>query len=52
VIWLAAFSGTGLYEIIPGFIIGLITAIIVTVCGKKPSTEVEALYDKSIGIEE
>jgi len=52
VIWLAAFSGTGLYEIIPGFLTGLIAAVIVTVCGKKPSMEVQALYDKSIGIED
>ncbi|WP_461258010.1 sodium/proline symporter [Treponema sp. R80B11-R83G3] len=52
VLWLAFFSGTGLYEIIPGFIAGLITAIAVTLCGKKPSAEVEALYDKSTAIED
>jgi sodium/proline symporter len=52
VIWLAAFSATGLYEIIPGFIAGLITAIVVTLYGKKPSAEVEALYDKSLAIED
>jgi len=52
VIWLAAFSSTGLYEILPGFVIGLIAAIVVTLCGKKPSTEVQALYDKSIAIED
>jgi sodium/proline symporter len=52
VIYLSAFSSTGLYEIIPGFIVGFITAVIVTLCGKKPGTEVEALYDKSIAIED
>jgi len=52
VIWLALFSGTGLYEIIPGFIIGLIAAVIVTLCGKKPSAEVEALYDKFLTIKD
>ncbi|GBU26881.1 sodium:proline symporter [Treponema sp. R8-4-B8] len=52
VLWLVLFSGTGLYEIIPGFIAGLIAAIIVTLCGKKPGAEVEALYDKSIAIED
>ncbi|WP_461247839.1 sodium:solute symporter family transporter, partial [Treponema sp. R6D11] len=52
VIWLTAFSGTGLYEIIPGFVIGLITAIVVTLCGKNPGAEVEALYDKSLAIED
>jgi sodium/proline symporter len=52
VIYLIAFSSTGLYEIIPGFIVGLITAVVVTLCGKNPGTEVEALYDKSIAIED
>jgi sodium/proline symporter len=52
VLWLVFFSGTNLYEIIPGFIIGLITAIVVTLCGKKPGTDVEALFDKSLAIED
>jgi len=52
VLWLIFFSGTGLYETVPGFIIGLITAIVVTLYGKSPGTEVEALYDKSVAIEE
>jgi len=52
VIWIVFFSSTGLYEIIPGFIVGLIAAVVVTLCGKKPGTEVEALYDKSVAIED
>jgi len=52
VLWLLIFSGTGLYETVPGFIIGLIAAIVVTLCGKSPGTEVEALYDKSVAIED
>jgi sodium/proline symporter len=52
VVWLAAFSGTGLYEIIPGFVIGLITAFVVTLRGKKPGADVEALFDKSVAIED
>jgi sodium/proline symporter len=50
VIWLAAFSSTGLYEIIPGFIAGFLAAIIVTLCGKGPGADVEALYDKSVAL--
>jgi sodium/proline symporter len=50
VIWLAVFSATGLYEIIPGFAIGLITAIVVTLCGKKPGADVEMLYDRSAAL--
>jgi transporter, SSS family len=52
VLWLMFFSGTGLYETVPGFFAGLIAAIIVTLCGKNPSAEVEALYDKSVAIED
>jgi len=52
VVWLAAFSGTGLYEIIPGFIVGLIAAVIVTLCGKKPGADVEALFDKSVALKD
>jgi sodium/proline symporter len=52
VIWLAAFSNTGLYEIIPGFIAGLIAAVIVTLCGKGPGADVEALFDKSVALKD
>jgi sodium/proline symporter len=52
VIYLAAFSSTGLYEIIPGFIVGLIAAVIVTLCGDNPGKAVEALYDKSVAIDD
>ena len=38
---------TGVYEIIPGFILGGIAAIIVTLLDKKPSQEVLAIYDKA-----
>jgi len=52
VIWLTAFSSTGLYEIIPGFIVGLIVAVVVTLCGSDPGAEVEALFDKSVAIDD
>jgi sodium/proline symporter len=50
VIWLSAFSSTGLYEIIPGFIVSLIAAVVVTLCGKGPGKDVEALFDKSVAL--
>ena len=52
VIWLAAFSGTGLYEIIPGFIAGFIVAVIATLCGKGPGADVKALFDKSVALKD
>ena len=48
----AAVKSTGVYEIVPGFIFGLIVAVVVTVATKAPGKEVEEIYaratDKSI----
>ena len=45
ILWLAFMSGTGLYEIIPGFAAGLIVAVAVSLVTKKPSKEVEELFE-------
>ena len=50
--WLVFLAGTGIYEILPGALAGLIAAVIVTLLTKKPSADVEALYDKAISFEE
>lgn len=48
VIWYAKLTSvTGLYEIIPGFLFGLLAAIIVSLLSKAPSKEVCALFEKS-----
>ena len=59
--WLVLFTNTvtkavvfnsGVYEILPGFVVGAIVAIIVTLCTKAPNEKVMAIYktatDKSI----
>lgn len=43
----AAISDTGVYEIVPGFIAGLIIAVVVTLATKAPGKEVEAIYAKA-----
>ena len=43
----AAISDTGIYEIVPGFIAGLIIAVVVTLATKAPGKEVEAIYAKA-----
>lgn len=50
--WLVFLSSTGVYELFPGFVAGLIAAIIVTLCTKKPSAEVEALFDKAMNYQD
>ena len=40
-------SATGIYEIIPGFIIGALVSVAVTLLDKKPSQEVLAIYESA-----
>jgi len=47
-LWLAFLSSTGLYEIIPGFIAGLIACVVVSLLDKAPSAEVLAEFEKSL----
>jgi sodium/proline symporter len=48
VIWLFTLGKvTGIYEIIPGFILGLIACIIVSLIDKEPSQEIKDLFDKA-----
>ncbi|MBR2661368.1 MAG: sodium/proline symporter PutP [Clostridia bacterium] len=47
ILWLIFLSSTGVYEIIPGFIAGLIAAVTVTLIDKEPSDEVKALFDRA-----
>ena len=47
-VWLFALTKTtGVYEIVPGFIMGAIAAIVVTLITKAPSAEVTDIYDKA-----
>lgn len=45
--WFVLLSGTGVYELVPGFAAGLIAAIVVTLLTKAPSAEVIAIYEKA-----
>ncbi len=45
IVWLMYLASTGIYELLPGFIAGGIAAIIFTLIDKKPSQEVEAIFE-------
>ena len=46
VLWLAFLSGsTGIYELIPGFAVSMVVAVVVTLLDKKPSEEITAIFD-------
>ncbi len=48
ILWLVFLANTGIYEILPGFVAGLVAAIAVTLLTKKPSAEIEALYEEAV----
>ncbi len=49
IVWLFKLTGiTGVYEILPAFIIGFVVTIIVSLCSKKPSREVEEIFERAI----
>jgi sodium/proline symporter len=54
VIWLAGgFSAsTGIYELFPGFIAGLVCGTVVTLIDKEPSDEIKELFDRALTEEE
>ena len=48
VLWYVFLSAsTGIYELLPGFVAGLICAVVVTLLDKAPSREVTAIFDKA-----
>ena len=51
-LWLAFLANTGIYEIIPGALCGLLAAVIVSGATYKKSEEIEALFDKALAYEE
>jgi sodium/proline symporter len=48
IFWLMCMSGTGVYEIVPGFVIGGLAAIIVTKMTPEPEKKVTDIYDKAM----
>ena len=46
ILWLIFLKDFGLYEIIPGFVAGLIATIVVTLLTKAPSKDVTDVFDK------
>ena len=45
-VWLWKLTAlTGIYEILPGFVVGLIASVIFSLIDKKPSAEVEKIYE-------
>ena len=44
----AIITNTQVYEIVPGFIVGAIVAIVVTLCTKAPSEEANKIWDNAV----
>ena len=48
IIWLYCCSSTGIYEIVPGFLCGLIASVVVTLLTKAPSKEATDIFDAAV----
>lgn len=51
ILWLTL-TNNALYEIVPGFIVSLVAAIVVTLIDKQPSKEVTDIYDTAVSMTE
>ena len=52
VLWYIFLSGsTGIYELFPGFIVGLICAVVASLADKEPHKDIEELFDKAMNPE-
>ena len=47
IIWKNVFSATGVYEIIPGFVLSFFVIILVSLFGKKPTAEITDRFDEA-----
>ena len=47
ILWLAFLGSFGIYEILPGFVLGLIAAVAASLTDKEPSPEVQKLFDQA-----
>lgn len=47
-LWLIFLSGTGLYEIVPGFIAGMLASVVVSLLCGKPADGVEKQFDDAV----
>ena len=52
ILWLVFLSDLGIYEIIPGFLLGLVVAVAVSLATKAPGDDVTAVFDKVASGEE
>ena len=49
--WLTWMSHTGVYEIIPGFVAGLLAAVAISLISPAPSDEVQGLFNRALAME-
>ena len=50
--WFVFLSGTGIYEIIPGFFAGTVAAVVVSLMTKAPGKDVEELFDAAVAYDD
>ncbi|MBR6763978.1 MAG: sodium/proline symporter PutP [Clostridia bacterium] len=53
VLWLTFLTAsTGIYEILPGFLLGLVACVVVSLIDKEPDDDIKALFDKAVAFKD
>lgn len=52
ILWIVFLSHTGIYELLPSFLIGLLAAVLVTLMTKEPSEEVKSMFEEAVNMED
>ena len=47
ILWLIFLSGTGIYELLPGFAVSMLAAVVVTLLDAPPAKEITDIYDEA-----
>ncbi len=47
IVWKNFFGDTGIYEIIPGFVLALISIVVVSLLGKAPNSTVTSRFEQA-----
>lgn len=48
IVWLITMAHTGVYELVPAFIVGFVATVLVSLIDKKPSAEVDAIFERAM----
>lgn len=52
ILWILFLSKTGIYELLPSFLVGLAVSVFITLMTKEPEKEVVAMFDRAVNMKD